>query len=703
MKTITNILLVSLLLISCDESPEPGSIQHIQSVTKAVDNLRLLKADETPGDWLSYGRNYEETRFSDIDKINKSNVNQLGLVWSSNLETKRGIESTPLVVDGIMYVTGPWSIVYAIDARSGKLIWKYDPKVPKEIGKKACCDVVNRGVALYKGMVYLGTLDGRLIAIDAALGQPKWEILTVDTTYSYTITGAPRVVNEKVIIGNGGAEYGVRGYVTAYDAITGEQEWRFYTVPGDPSKPFEPKAMEDAAKTWTGDWWKYGGGGTVWDAMAYDPELNQLYIGVGNGAPWNRLHRSPDGGDNLYLSSIVALNPNDGHLIWHYQTTPGDTWDYTATQHLLLADLTMDGEVRKVIMQAPKNGFFYVIDRTNGKLISAENYVYVNWATHIDKKTGRPVETSFSRYAIRDAEIFPSFFGGHSWQPMAFNPNTGLVYIPALEVSHTFGHDSSWVFKPNEWNVAIGRNPDKEAVRDTLAPRPIPQGKLIAWDPVEQSEVWRVQYESAWNGGVLATGSGLVFQGTAEGMFSAYDAEDGALLWEFDLGTGIIAPPISFEVDGEQYLSVAVGWGGARGLSNQYTEYIYPGTVYTFGLNGNAAMPEYPKPATKILANFEYDDDENLQIKGASLYAEHCSHCHGRVARGTGGILPDLGYINEATLSILNEIVLNGAFLTKGMPNFKQTLSENDVFAIKNYILSIASNRTNEETNGNNK
>ncbi|MEK6780771.1 MAG: PQQ-binding-like beta-propeller repeat protein [Bacteroidota bacterium] len=350
-----------LIMGSCGKSYEPGTIEHIKSVTEAVDNDRLLRADKTPGDWLSYGRNYSEDRYSSLNQITRENIKGLGLAWSINLETTRGIEATPVVVDGIMYLTGPWSIVYAIDARKGKLIWTYDPEVPREYGERVCCDVVNRGVALYQGLIFVGSLDGRLIALDATTGKKVWTVVTVDQKKPYSITGAPRVVDGKVIIGNGGAEFGTRGYVTAYDALTGSEVWRFYTVPGDPSKPFESKAMEVAAKTWTGEWWKYGGGGTAWDAMAYDPELKLLYIGTGNGSPWNREVRSPGGGDNLYLSSIVALNPNNGELVWYYQTTPGDTWDYTATQHIILANLSIDGVEKKVLMQAPKNGFFYAL------------------------------------------------------------------------------------------------------------------------------------------------------------------------------------------------------------------------------------------------------------------------------------------------------------------------------------------------------
>lgn len=692
--------LSALSILGCQNSRK-GSEAHIQKVTSSIDDLRLVNADQTPEDWLSYGRNYYEDRYSTLDQINQENIDQLGLAWSVNLGTSRGIEATPVVVDGIMYVSGPWSMVFAIDAGNGELLWKYDPKVPKQTGKIACCDVVNRGVALYKGMVFVGTLDGRLIALNAANGTPVWKKLTVDTTLAYTITGAPRIVKGKVIIGNGGAEYGVRGYITAYDALTGEQEWRFHTVPGDPSLPFESKAMEEAAKTWTGEWWKYGGGGTAWDAMAFDPQLNQLYIGVGNGAPWNRLHRSPGGGDNLYLSSILALNPDNGQLVWHYQTTPGDSWDYTATQHLLLADLEIGGRERKVIMQAPKNGFFYILDRTDGAFLSAEPYVYVNWAKEIDKNTGRPIENDFSRYAEQDVEIFPSIYGGHNWQPMAFNPNTQLVYFPARELETTWGHNAGWEYKPNRFNSGTKRNSEKELLTDSLGPKPLPQGKLIAWDPVRQKEVWRVEHRAAWNGGVLTTAAGLVFQGAADGRFVAYNAETGAKLWEADLGTGIIAAPVTFAVDGEQYVAIAVGWGGVRGKDRQFTDYNFPGTVYAFALNKKAPFPDYPKPAAKTLANFDFNADEAVLAQGRVLYEEHCSQCHGGIARGTGGALPDLGYINEGIYNNFEDIVLKGLLLPKGMPNFGDQLQADDVLNIKSYVLYLAREKWEEQDLGN--
>ena len=462
-----------------------GSADHIKAVTQRVDgNFIRSNAQKTP-DWPSYGLDYAETRFSKLDQINTGNVKELGLAWSYNLESTRGVEATPLVVDGIMYVTASWSVVHAIDVRTGKKIWSFDPKVDKSKGFKGCCDVVNRGVALYEGKVFVGAYDGRLIALDAATGQPVWEKDTiVDRSKSYTITGAPRVFKGKVIIGNGGAEYGVRGYVTAYDAATGEQKWRWFTVPGDPSKPFEDASMAKAAKTWdpSGKYWEAGGGGTAWDTLAFDPELNLMYVGTGNGSPWARSKRSPEGGDNLYLSSIVALNPDTGKYVWHYQETPGDNWDYTATQPMILADLKIGGKPRKVILHAPKNGFFFVIDRTNGKFISAKNFVEVNWATGYDKN-GRPIEVAERARRTRSrGDSIPGPFGAHNWHSMSFNPQTGLAYLPAQNVPLNLMDDKAWKFNENAparaaWRARLEHSPCSSTPSRPRASR------SAAWSP----------------------------------------------------------------------------------------------------------------------------------------------------------------------------------------------------------------------------
>ena len=666
-----------------------------------ADDAMLANADEHPEEWLTHGLNYSEDRYSKLEQINKDNINTLGLAWTVDLASKRGLEATPLVADGIMYLTGVWSIVYAIDASTGTLLWTYDPKVPPQQAERLCCDVVNRGVALYKGKIFSGTLDGRLIALDAASGKLEWEVMTVDTTKPYSITGAPRVVDGKVIIGNGGAEFGVRGYITAYDADNGKEVWRFYTVPGDPSKPFENKAMEDAAKTWAGDWWKYGGGGTAWDAMAYDPQLKLLYVGTGNGSPWDRKYRSNGFGDNLYLSSILALNPANGELVWYYQTTPGDSWDFTAAQHIILADIDVKGVKRKVLMQAPKNGFFYVIDRTNGQFISGDPFVYTNWAKGIDQKTGRPIETEGVHYETVNTDISPSYNGGHNWQPMAFNPKLNLVFIPARENVANYGHDTSWKYNQtgfgtgNGWNLAIGTDPTKPTRTDT-ATKNFPRGMLIAWNPTLRKEIWRVPQTADWNGGLLATASDLVFQGTAEGKFIAYDALNGKIVWETNLGGGIIAPPISYMIDGKQYISVAAGWGGGYGMKKKFAP-IQTGRVFTFVLKGNDVMPEFNKPVTQTIpvTNFIATPEEIKQ--GETLFWKYCGTCH-VVNSGGGGLAPDLAYstITATTESFL-AIVHKGGYLPLGMPKFGDRLSEKEIEKIQKYILTKAKETKNKK------
>ena len=428
----------ALVVASCSKQPEPAPVATPKP-TALVDAARLTAPAD--GEWLSYGRTYDEQRFSPLDKIDAGNVGQLGLAWSYDLDTAHRVqESTPLVIDGVMYVTSAWSKLFALEAKSGKEIWRFDPKVPGEAGVKACCDVGNRGVAAWNGKIFLGTLDGRLIALDAATGKQLWEVMTVPAGQNYTITGAPRVFEGKVLIGNGGAELGARGFVTAYDADSGKQVWRFYTVPGDPSQPFESPALEKAAKTWKGQWWKFGGGGTVWDSIVYDPKLRLIYIGVGNGSPWNQALRSPGGGDNLYLSSIVALKVDNGEYVWHFQTTPGETWDYTATQPIILADLEIGGKPRQVLMQAPKNGYFYVIDRVTGEFISGAPYAFMNWSKGLDPKTGRPIENREARYdkSGKPAVVVPGPGGAHNWHPMSFSPLTRLAYFPVIEAGFAF-------------------------------------------------------------------------------------------------------------------------------------------------------------------------------------------------------------------------------------------------------------------------
>lgn len=687
---------IVILLCSCKDELKQGSPQHILKVTSEINSDALAHQEQHAGDWLTYGLNYAENRYSPLEKINKDNINTLGLKWTLDLGTKRGLEATPLVVDGIMYVTGDWSRVFAIDVRKGSIIWQYDPQVPRKYGEKACCDVVNRGVALYKGKVYAGTFDGRLIALDATTGQPVWSILTVDTTRPYSITGAPRVIEGKIIIGNGGAEYGVRGYFSAFDAETGKQLWRCYTVPGDPSKPFESKAMEAAAKTWNGEWWKYGGGGTVWDAMAYDPELKLLYIGTGNGSPWDRTYRSPAGGDNLYLSSILAVNPDNGEIVWHYQTTPGDSWDFTATQHIILVNLDIKGQKRKVLMQAPKNGFFYVIDRTNGKFISGDPFVYTSWAKSIDTITGRPIETDFAHYQNTNTDISPTYDGAHNWHPMAYNPKTNLVYIPAAERVAPYGHDPHWEYgkagfgSGNGWNLGTGTDPSKPFRKDTIAARLAAKGMLIAWDPIARKEKWRVSQLADWNGGVLTTASNLVMQGTAEGSFVVYDASYGTKLWETFVGGGVIAPPVTYLVDGKQYITLVVGWGSGVGQKRKWAP-LQPGRVFTFSLDAHGTYPEFIKKGLQSIPDIPFTATQDEITRGQKLFNQYCAICH-VINGGGGGIIPDLVYTTEATHKSFMFIVQKGAYLANGMPMFGDRLSEQEIMDVEKFILNTAKN-----------
>jgi quinohemoprotein ethanol dehydrogenase len=657
-----------------------------RAVTSSVDDARLRGAASEPASWLSHGRDPAETRYSPLAGIDEHNVGQLGLAWWLDTETTRGLEATPLVVDGVIYTTGSWSVVFAVDARTGKLLWKHDPEVPREWGGRVCCDVVNRGVAVYRGRVYVGTLDGRLQALDAGTGQVVWSVVTVDQTRPYSITGAPRIVKGKVIIGNGGAEFGVRGYVSAYDTETGALIWRFYTVPGDPAQPFESPELEKAVATWKGgQWWEVGGGGTVWDSMAYDPELDLLYVGTGNGSPWSRHVRSPGGGDNLFLCSILALEPDDGTLVWHYQTTPGDTWDYTSTQHMILADLVIDGRARKVLMQAPKNGFFYVLDRTNGELISAKPYVQVTWAKEVDAKTGRPVVAPGADYREKTAEIRPSTLGGHNWHPMSFNPQTGLVYIPAQEIPIFHALDREWKYRPGAWNTGT----DFTVVSEF--PRELVSGHLLAWDPVAQREVWRAQYPGPWNGGTLSSAGNLVFQGTARGSFAAYRATDGKLLWEAPAGTGIVAAPVTYEVDGVQYVAVMAGWGGvfalvggdaasAAGVKNN------AGRLLVFKLGGTAELPGFEATAVPV-GPIPETPDAKLVARGSDVFHRWCAVCHGFAAVG-GGVLADLRRSDPKVYAILPDVVLGGAYRGKGMPSFEKWLGVDDVAALRAYLVS---------------
>jgi quinohemoprotein ethanol dehydrogenase len=529
--------------------------------------------------------------------------------------------------------------------------------------------------------------------VDGSTGNLAFSVQTTEPGDVRYITGAPRVFNDKVIIGHGGADFGaVRGYVTAYDAATGRLAWRFYTVPGDPAKGFENDAMAMAAKTWTGEWWKHGGGGTVWNAITYDPEYNRVYIGTGNGAPWNRKIRSPGGGDNLFLCSVVALDADTGKYIWHYQTSPGETWDFTSTMDMVLATVDIAGAQRKVIMHAPKNGFFYVIDRETGKLISAEKVVKVTWADRIDPATGRPVETPNSRYESGETVIWPGSLGAHNWPPMAYNPQTRLAYIPVREMA---GYYNDKGIDPARWNELTG---PINGVNFPPADVPVDAGSsaLLAWDPLTQTQAWRLPTPGFWNGGLLSTAGNLIFQGQADGRLVAHAADTGRVLWYFDLGVGTIAPPITYQVDGKQYVSILAGWAGGPMLlgslaaQHGWVGRDHPRRLLSFVLDGNANMPPSPSPSIpRPIDDPAFVPNPAKRQSGEQLYLKHCGVCHGASAVA-GGYVPDLR-ASPVPLSAaaFEPVVRGGALELRGMPKFGE-FTDGDLDMLRFYIRARA-------------
>jgi quinohemoprotein ethanol dehydrogenase len=671
-----------------------------------IDDERINAAESEPGNWLAFGRTYEEQRFSPLTQINRDNVADLKLAWYRDMGTNRAQEATPIVVDGVMFFTSAWSRVFAIDAVSGDMLWSFDPEVPGETGRRACCDVVNRGVAVYQGRVYVGSLDGRLIALDAASGEKIWEVDTIiDRDRFYTITGAPRVARGKVFIGNGGAEFGVRGYVTAYDAETGDQVWRFFTVPGDPSKPFENPELEAAAETWKGgNWWEIGGGGTVWNSIVYDPDFNQVYLGVGNGSPWTRVIRSPGGGDNLFLSSIVALDADTGKMKWYYQTTPGDNWDYTAVQDMALADMEVDGVQRKVLLQAPKNGFFYVLDRADGKLLRANPYATVTWATHVDLETGRPVENPDLNYEKEAKWILPGPLGAHNWQAMSVDEDAGVVYIPAQDNPLIYSISDEWqstgLYKrnPGGWNTGLEFGRIAQLFVDNADSQPTPKGYLKAFDPLTGEDKWVVEIPHYWNGGVLGTAGGLVFQGDALGMLSAYDKDTGEALWQFNTYTSMLAPPITFQIDGVQYLSILTGSGGGDLFSGEpmdpvamtaSLDYGNYGRMLVFSLQGTETLP-IPTARDKSIPEQTLAQVSKEDIaRGERSYNTYCAFCHGLVVR-SGGSIPDLRRMSEGSHEAFEQIVLEGLLSANGMASFSDVLNAEETQNIHDYVRARA-------------
>jgi quinohemoprotein ethanol dehydrogenase len=686
------------MVISAHDEPTGALVKNRLFVEQciALTVILLAQTGSWPAqgaDWPVYGGAAEENHFSDLAQINTSNVSRLKPVWATDLEVTRA-NSEPIEMDGVIYVTGGLSVVQAFDVQTGRRLWRFEPKLDTHSLKLRYAWGA-RGLAYSAGRIFVGAQDGQLFAIDARTGALAWKIQTAegpeDGRY---ITGAPRVFDGKVIVGHGGADFSaVRGYVTAYDASNGQQLWRFYTVPGDPAKGFEDDAQAMAAKTWTGKWWTHGGGGTAWNAITYDAELHRIYVGTGNGSPWNPKIRSPGGGDNLFLASIIALDATTGKYIWHYQENPAEAWDYNSTMDIELTTLVIDGQARKVILHAPKNGFFYVIDRLNGKVIAADKLGKVTWASRIDLSTGRPVEAPGIRYPTGGpVEIWPSNLGVHNWPPMSFNPETGLVYLPVIEsgmnVTDKGIDPATWAPIPGALNNGLSDTYADHFPSTSVA-------SLIAWDPIAKKKVWVAKVPAPWNGGTLTTAGNLVFQGQNDGKLLAYDARSGKSLWRMAMQTGVPATPIAYSHGGQEYISVVVGppvgsQFSLTGISNyDYNYRTQPARIVTFSLKGKGSIPA---PVTagpeRPVTDSTRALNPQLVQQGASLWPA-CMACHGMAAVSPGSA-PDLRasplHLNAAAF---DGVVRKGALAARGMPVFAE-FSDEQIDALMQYVEARA-------------
>jgi quinohemoprotein ethanol dehydrogenase len=684
-----------------------------QTKPAAVDEARLARASNEPDQWLMTGRDRGGAYFSPLADINTTNIARLGFAWEYRLGTRRGLEATPVVVDGRLYTTGNFGWVYALDAATGRELWKYDPEVDGQWGRYACCDAINRGVAVWQGRVYVGSLDGYLHAIDAATGARLWKVDTLPARgpkTPYTLSATPVIAGDVVIVGSAGADFaGARGYVAAFDVATGAFRWRFFTVPRDPKQgPQDQPHLVEAVKTWDPRHrWDAGSGGTVWDGISYDPETRLVIFGTANGAPYNIKEGGRKGGDDLYTAAIVAVHADSGELAWYYQTTPGDRWDYDSTQKLILADLDLGSGSRKVVMQASKNGYYYVLDRTTGQLLSANGFAVITWSKGIDLKTGRPVTTPGAEYAGGPKLMFPANAGAHSWQPMSYDPQTRLTYIPSIEwpmiyfdTAHTRaglieGFFTVQAFLPDDYDPKAlaslyGPLPSLEELNRGLPPSHS-HGALRAWDPVRQKLVWEVPTQTHWDGGVLSTGGGLVFQGDAAGNLNVYQAQDGKKLTSVALGTGIMAAPATYRVAGVQYVVVMAGFGGNYvnyPLTKDMVAYHRDneGRVVALKLDGGLV----PQPPELDIGPFPqpppHEGPAQKVATGEVLYNRFCGRCH-MLDRG---ILPDLRRLTSVKHEMFYDIVLNGLLSGAGMGRWDDVLSRADAEAIHAYIVDEA-------------
>jgi quinohemoprotein ethanol dehydrogenase len=649
-----------------------------------------------PDEWASWGRTGHETHFSPLDEIDAGNVAELKLAWHYDLEPGY-TPTTPLMAEGKVFLTTGHSHIRALDAVTGEQIWEYDGGTRARATSPMDLSWGNKGIAYDAGRVFLATSDGYVIALDAKDGKEVWKVQDFGPDEPRTMNGAPRVFAGKVIIGHGGADITpLQGYVSAYDTKTGKLDWRFYTVPGgDPNAPPTTKAEKVMRPTWPSGWTnpdgtRRGGGGTAWNAFSYDPELNLIYLGVGNGFPYNQDKRSPGGGDNLFLASIVAVNASTGEYVWHYQVCPAEQWDCTATTDMTLAELEIDGKPRKVLMQAPKNGFFYVLDRKTGEFISAEKIAKVTWAEKVDPKTGRPVMNPGMRYQGKQGlfEMWPGPTGAHSWQPQAFSPMTGLVYIPVIEQGAVIG------------DVA----PDAEGMMANMGVTLIPEASLKggahawlrAWNPATQKLAWEKELPGSWPAGVMTSAGGLVFQGRMDGKFVAYDAKSGAELWSFDAQAPIVGAPITYRMNGKQYVSVITGPGGQgagmQTLGNQdlNTDYRLPRRVLTFALDGKDSLPKLDWTPPTPPADPDFKADPARATAGAMLFGtKACMVCHGWNAVASGAA-PDLRVSPMITDPAAFKAVVHGGLQMNGMPAFRD-ISDSDLETIRFFLRTRAS------------